>query len=60
MSSPRTASATSSRRPKAGQALLERGLMPLLSYRNRPAARLLRWQSVAQPAQALRGLQEQG
>jgi type VI secretion system protein ImpC len=25
-----------------------------------PAARLLRWQSVAQPAQALRGLQEQG
>jgi type VI secretion system protein ImpC len=45
---------------EAGQALLERGLMPLLSYRNRPAARLLRWQSVAQPAQALRGLQEQG
>jgi len=45
---------------EAGQALLERGLMPLLSYRNRPAARLLRWQSVAQPAQALQGLQEPG
>lgn len=45
---------------EAGQALLERGLMPLLSYRNRPAARLLRWQSVAQPAQALRGLLDKG
>lgn len=41
---------------EAGQALLDRGLMPLMSYRNRPAARLLRWQSVARPAQALQGL----
>ena len=41
---------------EAGQALLDRGLMPLLSYRNRPAARLLRWQSVASPPQALQGL----
>ena len=29
------------------EALLERGLMPLLSWRDRNAARLLRWQSVA-------------
>jgi type VI secretion system protein ImpC len=41
---------------EAGQALLERGLMPLLSWRQRNAARLLRWQSVASPAQALQGL----
>lgn len=41
---------------EAGQALLERGLMPLLSWRQRNAARLLRWQSVARPAQALAGL----
>jgi type VI secretion system protein ImpC len=39
----------------AATVLLARGLMPLLSYRNRNAARLLRWQSVAEPAQALRG-----
>jgi len=37
----------------AGAALLQRGLMPLLSYRNRNAARLLRFQSIADPAQAL-------
>lgn len=41
---------------EAGQALLARGLMPLLSWRDRNAARLLRWQSVASPAQALAGL----
>lgn len=40
----------------AGQALLARGLMPLLSHRQRNAARLMRWQSVALPAQALQGL----
>lgn len=40
----------------AGQALLERGLMPLLSHRQRNAARLMRWQSVAHPPQALQGL----
>ena len=41
---------------EAGQALLARGLMPLLSWRQRNAARLLRWQSVAEPAQPLQGL----
>jgi type VI secretion system protein ImpC len=41
---------------EAGQALLERGLMPLLSWRQRNAARLLRWQSVASPARPLEGL----
>lgn len=39
----------------AGEALLARGPMAVLSYRNRNAARLLRWQSIAEPAQALRG-----
>jgi type VI secretion system protein ImpC len=41
---------------ETGQALLERGLMPLLSWRQRNAARLLRWQSVARPAQPLKAL----
>jgi type VI secretion system protein ImpC len=41
---------------EAGQALLARGLMPLLSWRQRDAARLLRWQSLAHPPQALNGL----
>ena len=36
--------------------LLSNGLMPLASHRHRNAATLLRWQSVALPAQALRGL----
>jgi type VI secretion system protein ImpC len=39
----------------AGEAILARGIMPLLSYRNRDAARLLRWQSIAEPAQPLQG-----
>jgi type VI secretion system protein ImpC len=39
----------------AGEAILARGIMPFLSYRNRDAARLLRWQSLADPAQALQG-----
>ncbi|MFO1328602.1 MAG: type VI secretion system contractile sheath large subunit [Rubrivivax sp.] len=43
---------------EAGEALLQRGLMPLMSWRQRPAARLLRWQSVAEPPQALAGLAE--
>jgi type VI secretion system protein ImpC len=38
------------------QALCERGLMPLVSRRDRNAARLLRWQSLAEPPTALRGL----
>jgi type VI secretion system protein ImpC len=41
---------------EAAKALLDRGLMPLSSWRDRPAARLLRWQSVASPPQALQGL----
>ncbi|MBP6764264.1 MAG: type VI secretion system contractile sheath large subunit [Rubrivivax sp.] len=36
--------------------LLSSGLMPLASHRHRNAATLLRWQSVALPPQALRGL----
>ena len=39
----------------AGEAVLARGVMPLMSYRNRDAVRLLRWQSIAEPAQALQG-----
>ena len=39
----------------AGSAILARGVMPLLSYRNRNAARLLRWQSIAAPARSLSG-----
>ena len=41
---------------RAGNRLLELGLMPLLSYRHRNAARLLRFQSVALPARRLAGL----
>lgn len=40
----------------AAESLLDRGIMPLLSYRNRDAVRLLRWQSVAVPARALAGV----
>jgi type VI secretion system protein ImpC len=39
----------------AGQALLERGLIPLLSYKNRNAVRVLRFQSIAEPSQPLAG-----
>ena len=39
----------------AGQALIERGIMPLVSRHDRPAARLMRWQSIAAPATALAG-----
>lgn len=39
----------------AGQALLELGLMPLLSHRARPAVRLMRMQSIADPACGLAG-----
>lgn len=41
---------------EAGAALLARGLMPLLSWRDRPAVRLLRWQSMAAPTAPLRGI----
>jgi type VI secretion system ImpC/EvpB family protein len=40
---------------RAGEAMLERGLMPLMSYRNRNAVRVLRMQSLSQPLQALAG-----
>lgn len=40
---------------RAGQALLERGLMPLLSHRQRAAVRLMRMLSIADPPQALAG-----
>lgn len=39
----------------AGEAVLRQGVMAILSYRNRNAARLLRWQSIAEPLQALQG-----
>lgn len=39
----------------AAQQILARGLMPLMSFRNRNAARLMRWQSIAEPPAALRG-----
>ena len=40
----------------AGQALLAAGLMPVMSHRHRNAVTLMRFQSVAGPAQPLRGL----
>jgi type VI secretion system protein ImpC len=40
---------------RAGQALIERGLMPLLSYANRNAVRVMRFQSIAQPPRELAG-----
>ena len=39
----------------AGQALLAAGVMPLLSHRQRAAVRLLRMQSIAEPAAMLAG-----
>jgi type VI secretion system protein ImpC len=39
----------------AGEAALRHGIMPVLSYRGRDAARLLRWQSLAEPPAALSG-----
>ncbi|MGJ0431198.1 type VI secretion system contractile sheath domain-containing protein [Methylobacter sp.] len=38
------------------EAMLERGVMPLLSYRNRNCARLLRFQSIAAPLAGLAGI----
>ncbi len=40
---------------RAAEAILARGPMPLMSYRNRPAARVLRFQSLADPPAALAG-----
>jgi type VI secretion system protein ImpC len=39
----------------AGETVLRQGLMPLLSYRNRNRVRLLRFQSIADPARPLLG-----
>jgi type VI secretion system ImpB/VipA family protein len=41
---------------QAGQALLEAGLMPVLSHKHRNAVTVMRFQSVAVPAQPLAGL----
>ncbi|WP_088278568.1 type VI secretion system contractile sheath domain-containing protein [Ideonella sp. A 288] len=40
----------------AAQAVAGRGLMPLVAWRDRPAARLWGWQSLADPPRALQGL----
>jgi type VI secretion system protein ImpC len=40
---------------RAGQAVLDRGLIPLLSYKNRNAVRVMRFESIADPAAALSG-----
>jgi type VI secretion system protein ImpC len=40
---------------RAGEAMLARGLLPFLSLKNQNAARLMRFQSLADPAQALAG-----
>ncbi len=40
---------------RAAESILSRGLMPLMSYKNRNAVRLIRWQSLADPAAALAG-----
>jgi type VI secretion system protein ImpC len=40
---------------RAGEAILSRGLMPLLSYKNRNAVRVMRFQSVAEPSRPLSG-----
>lgn len=37
-------------------AICRAGVMPLMSYRNRNTARLLRWQSIADPVRALQGV----
>ncbi len=40
---------------RAGEAILTRGIMPLLSYQQRNAARLMRFQSIADPPAGLAG-----
>jgi type VI secretion system protein ImpC len=40
---------------RTGEAILQQGLMPLLSYRNRNMVRVLRVQSIADPLSALAG-----
>ena len=40
---------------RAAEAMLDRGVMPLISYRNRNAVRLMRFQSIAEPLKMLAG-----
>jgi type VI secretion system protein ImpC len=40
---------------RAGTVILESGLMPFLSYKDRNAARLMRFQSIASPSAGLPG-----
>lgn len=40
---------------RAAENMLDCGLMPLVTVRNRDVVRLVRWQSIAHPAQRLRG-----
>lgn len=40
---------------RTGEAILQQGVMPLLSYRNRNAVRVLRMQSIAEPLATLNG-----
>ncbi len=40
---------------RAAEAMMGRGLMPLMSFKNRNAVRLLRFQSIADPARPLAG-----
>ena len=40
---------------RAAEAMLDRGVMPMISYRNRNAVRLMRFQSIAEPLKALSG-----
>lgn len=40
---------------RGGEAMLSQGVMPLMSFKNRNAARLLRFQSIAEPLTALAG-----
>ena len=41
---------------RIGEEILKRGLMPVLSFRDRNAARFLRLQSIAEPPAALVGI----
>jgi type VI secretion system protein ImpC len=40
---------------RTAEAMLDRGLMSLVSYRNRNAVHLMRFQSIAEPLKALAG-----
>ena len=40
---------------RSAEAILQLGIMPIVSFRNRDMARLLRFQSVAEPLTSLQG-----